>query len=410
MIRRPALVLVLLTALNLLNYLDRFVLSAVLPKVQDDLHLSSLVAGSLATVFLIGFFVTSPIFGALADRGQPGIRPRLVALGIGVWSLATVASGLVRGAGAFVTTRAVVGVGEASYTTIAPALLDDIAPASSKARWMSIFSVATPVGAALGYIVGGAVEHATHSWRAAFLVAGGPGVLLALLCLALADPPRGSVAAPGMPWHLLGLPVLGRAILGFCAYNFATGGFAFWAPTYIFVRYGMEVGKAAFQFGLVTVAGGLLGTLAGGALCDVRIRALERGGLHADAAASTASLEVCTLSAVLGAPLAAAAILAPTSGGFFVYAFACEVGLFLSGGPINLAVLKSAPPALRASAMALTIFAIHLLGDMWSPPLIGLVRDHAPIGWAMMFIPLAYAVATLVWWDGARKGRALPPG
>src|SRR5580692_3158219 len=96
-IRRPTVVLALLTALNLLNYLDRFVLSAVLPKVQEDLHLSNVVAGSLATVFLIGYFATSPIFGSMADAAPEGGRKRLLALGIGVWSAATVASGLVTG-------------------------------------------------------------------------------------------------------------------------------------------------------------------------------------------------------------------------------------------------------------------------------------------------------------------------
>ena len=190
-IRRPTLVLALLTALNLLNYLDRFVLSAVLPKVQDDLHLSNFVGGSLATVFLIGYFATSPVFGQLADRAGAGGRARLLAAGIAVWSAATVASGLVAGTASLVAARALVGVGEASYATIAPTLLDDLAPAERKGRWMAIFYSATPIGSALGYIVGGRVESATGSWRAAFFVAGVPGIA-----------PRGPVpahrrAAPG---------------------------------------------------------------------------------------------------------------------------------------------------------------------------------------------------------------------
>jgi MFS family permease len=180
-IRRPTSILVLLTALNLLNYLDRFVLSAVLAKVQDDLHLSNFVGGSLATVFLIGYFATSPVFGNLADRSHRGGRKALVALGIAIWSVATVASGLAHGAASLVAARAVVGVGEASYATIAPTLIDDVAPPGQKGRWMAIFYSATPIGSALGYIVGGSVEHATGSWRAAFFIAGGPGIVLALL-------------------------------------------------------------------------------------------------------------------------------------------------------------------------------------------------------------------------------------
>ena len=410
MIRRPAHVLALLTGLNLLNYLDRFVLSAVLPKVQDDLHLSNFVAGSLAFWFLIVFTGTSPIFGTLASVGRPGIRPRLVATGIGLWSLATIASGLARGPLGLVAARASVGVGEASYTTIAPALLDEISPPASKARWMSIFSVATPVGAALGYIVGGAVEHATGSWRAAFLVAGGPGLLLAALCLFIEDASHNAKDRVRLTWAavapLFTRPVLMLTILGFCAYNFAMGGFAFWAPKYVATTYAMEIGKASFQFGLVTVAGGFVGTLVGGALCDARTKSLERAGMEADAAASAASLEVCALSALVGAPFAAAALLAPRAGSFFALAFLCEAGLFLSGGPINVAVLKSVPPHLRAIAMSLTIFGIHALGDIWSPMLIGLVWDHAPGVWAMMFIPAAFALGSVIWFVGSRSARS----
>src|SRR5918911_1220168 len=114
----PATILALLTGLNLLNYLDRLVLSAVLPKVQETLHLSSFVAGALATVFLIGYFATSPIFGALA----------------------------------------VVGIGEASYATLAPTIIDDMSPPDRKGRWLALFYVAIPIGSALGYLPGGFVE------------------------------------------------------------------------------------------------------------------------------------------------------------------------------------------------------------------------------------------------------------
>jgi MFS family permease len=412
-IRRPALVLALLTGLNLLNYLDRFVLSAVLPKVQDDLHLSNFVAGSLAFWFLIVFTLTSPIFGTLASLGRPGTRPRLVATGIGLWSLATMASGLARGAVGLATARAAVGVGEASYTTIAPALLDEISPPASRARWMSIFSVATPVGAALGYIIGGAVQHATGSWRAAFFVAGGPGLVLALLCLLIDDAAHNAKDRVRLTWAaaspLFARPVLMLTIFGFCAYNFAMGGFAFWAPKYVSATYSLEIGKASFQFGLVTVAGGFVGTLLGGALCDARTKTLEKTGLAGDAAASAASLEVCALSALIGAPFAAAALLAPKAGSFFVFAFLSEAGLFLSGGPINVAVLKSVPPHLRAIAMSMTIFAIHALGDIFSPMLIGLVWDHAPGVWAMMFIPVAFTVGSVIWFAGARSARLAKP-
>jgi len=410
-IRRPTVILALLTALNLLNYLDRFVLSAVLAKVQDDLHLSNFVGGSLATVFLIGYFTTSPVFGNLADRAPAGGRTRLVALGIAIWSAATVASGLAHGTAALVAARAVVGVGEASYATIAPTLIDDLAPPAQKGRWMAIFYSATPIGSALGYIVGGSVEHATGSWRTAFFVAGGPGIVLALLCLLVVEPARrGVTRAPEVLASvrtLLAMPLFVRTVVGYCAYTFALGGFAYWAPKYLHARYGLEAGVASSQFGAITVATGAIGTLVGGWLGDAAARAEEKraaaraGPLpqaEADLAIARGNVHVCALSAGVGAPLAAVAILASSSTGFFAAVVPCEVALFLLSGPVNVALLRSVPADLRASAMAASIFAIHFLGDLWSPPLIGLAADHAPIEWAMLGAPVAFAVAAMVWW------------
>jgi MFS family permease len=396
-IRGPRAVLALLTALNLLNYLDRFVVSAVLERIKSELSLSGWWAGNLFTVFLIGYFATSPVFGAWADRVGPGGRKRLIALGIAIRSLATVASGLSRTVGALIAARALVGVGEASYATIAPTIIDDIAPPERRGRWLAIFYAALPVGSALGYLVGGAVETATHSWRAAFWVAGGPGIVLAFVCLFIAEPvrrvrgDRPSVVASAR--GLLAIPVYRRAVAAYCAYTFAIGGFGFWAPYYLHVRYGVATGRASFAFGLVTVAGGAVGTLLGGWLGDRATR-----GRRDDPAVARAALSVCTLSAGLGAPLAALAIGASSANGFYAVVFPCEIALFLLGGPFNVAILSSVPSDQRASAMALGIFASHLLGDLWSPPLMGLVADHAPVAYAMLLVPVAFALAAFGWW------------
>jgi hypothetical protein len=199
-------------------------------------------------------------------------------------------------------------------------------------------------------------------------------------------------------------------VLGSCAYTFALGGFAYWAPKYLHVRYGLETGLASSRFGEVTVVAGFVGTLAGGWLGDTAARARVRraadkhGGplppAEADLAVARGNVDVCALSSGLGAPLAAVAILAVTATGFFAGAFPCEVALFLSTGPVNVAILRSVPDELRASAMALSIFAIHLLGDLWSPPLIGLAADHAPIEWAMLGAPVAFGMAAIVWSRG----------
>jgi MFS family permease len=416
---------VLLTGLNLLNYIDRYVMAAVLPKVQDDLHLSNFVGGSLWTVFLIGYFATSPIFGILGDRAGVGGRKRLLTIGVSIWSVATVASGLAHGTLSFVAARAVVGVGEASYTTIAPTLIDDVAPPEQRGRWMATFSAALPVGSALGYVIGGAMEH-TQGWRAAFFVAGGPGLALALLCLLIAEPiqrrtasgPSEASVLSSAP-ALLRLPLFRQVLVGYCAYTFAIGGFAYWAPKYLHLRYGKPAGEASVMFGLLTVVGGFVGTMVGGWLADrwTRRRAARDAGgrlevqerlaplesldkTTADATVARTNLSVCALGVGLAAPLVAAAILATDARTFFLLLVPCEIGLFLSNGPVNVATLRSVPPELRATAMALCIFAIHLFGDLWSPPLIGLAADYAPMAWAMMAAPLFFVIAAFAWGHG----------
>ncbi len=199
MIRRPLAIVVLLTALNLFNYLDRYVLSAVLPKLQADLGMSKFAGGMLATVFLIGYFATSPFFGMLADRGDRGKRTVLMAMGIVVWSVATIASGLATGLWSLVLARAFVGVGEASYATIAPTLIDDLAPPDKKG--------ALPRGLLRGHPrrVGARVLHRRRG-RGALRMARGllrrrsAGLVLALLCLAVVEPRRRTNDAKENVW------------------------------------------------------------------------------------------------------------------------------------------------------------------------------------------------------------------
>jgi MFS family permease len=452
-IRRPQTVLALLTALNLLNYVDRTVLSAVLAPVQDDLHLTNLVAGWLPTIFLIGYFGTSPVFGSLGDRSAHRGRMRLIAIGIAVWSAATVASGFAQGAGSLVVARAFVGVGEASYAAIAPTIIDDFAPKEKKSQWLGIFYAAIPIGSALGYLVGGTVLRA-HGWRAAFFVAGGPGLAVALLCLLIAEPASllpsfssappparsedGGPAAGGLfqaAASLASIALYRSTVLGYCAYTFALGGFAYWAPAYLHRQYGIEAGHASVVFGLITVAGGFGGTLLGGALGDrlTRTRVARAQGLvkevvstassssyresdvapapldprALDDVTARANLSLAALGAGLGAPLAALALVSADASGFFKAVFPAQIALFLLSGPINVAILRSAPPALRTSAMALSTFAIHALGDFWSPLIIGLVADHAPMRVAMYAAPLVFALASFVWWRGGAASARL---
>jgi MFS family permease len=400
MIRRPAFILALLTGLNLLNYMDRTVLAAVLPRVQTDLDLNEARGGWLATAFLVGYFIASPVFGWLGDRGAP--RKILLALGVLVWSLATFASGHAHGFVGMLAARAIVGVGEASYAAVAPTIIDDMAPPERKGRWLAWFYLAIPVGSAIGYLLGGFIE-ARLGWRSAFYLVGGPGVLLATTCMFISDPahaarekqraaPRGSLADL-VP--LLRQPLYLRAVFGYALFTFALGGFAHWAPKFIHHVHHESLERANFLFGLILVVAGLIGTGIGGVWGDRLARSKRFGA--GDAGEAVAHLRVCAVASAIGAPLAVACLLSPSALGFYAFIFLCEAALFLSTSPVNAAILRAAPHGIRTSAMAISTFSIHVFGDLWSPPLVGAVADRAPWQAAMMLLPVAIAGSALVW-------------
>ncbi|MDQ3336384.1 MAG: MFS transporter [Myxococcota bacterium] len=423
----------LLTGLNFINYLDRFILAAVLPRVQADLGLSNFEGGLLATVFLLGYFVTSPLFGILGDR-MP--RKYLIAAGVFTWSVATVFSGMSNSLATLIIARAFVGIGEASYATLAPTIIDDIAPPNQKGRYLAIFFVAIPIGAASGYLLGGYVQKA-WGWREAFYIGGGPGAVLALACLAIDEPKRKLAAARdatmGAVMRTLSkIKQYRRAVFGYCAHTASIGAFAYWAPKFLSARFGDQfeapfaagvqvtvemiekrdqaiLSSANFYFGIITVVGGALGTVIGGRMADRALRGLPTIPADADEthpanrAAANAQLFVCAVGVAIAFPLAAAAFLAPNYWMFFALAFVAEVGLFMSTAPINAILLRTAPAVMRASAMAVAIFAIHLFGDLWSPSLVGLFLDHLPLALAMMALPFGFAIATIVWWPRKRE-------
>jgi len=408
MIRRPGTILGLLTGLNFLNYLDRMLVAAVLPRIQSELHLSNFEGGLLATVFLLGYFVTAPVFGALADRGP---RKGLIAFGVLTWSVATAASGLAGSLLALLAARAVVGIGEASYATLAPTIIDDITPPEKKGKALSIFYLAMPLGSALGYVLGGFVEK-HWGWRAVFFVGGGPGIVLALSCLLIVEPVRKlqtvKVRIRDSARALLRIPHFRRSVAGYCAQTAAIGAFAYWAPKFLETRYGLALDKANFLFGAVTVAAGAVGTILGGQWTDRTLARLPLGARHDDhptRVGSNALLRICAYGVGFATPLCAAAFLAPSSTMFFVLVFFVEVGLFLATSPLNTIVLRAVPVELRASSMALSIFAIHILGDLWSPPLLGLLQDYLIITVAMMGLPALLAVATFLWWPRPSEAR-----
>ena len=413
MIRDRRAILALLTALNFLNYLDRYVVAAVLAPMMRELSLSNFEGGLLQSAFLIGYFATSPLFGARADKAA---RKGLIALGIAIWSAATFASGLAWGFWSLLAARAMVGVSEASFAALAPTIIDDLTPPDRKAKALAVFYLATPVGSALGYVVGGMI--AKHwDWRASFFATGGPGLALALLCLLIVEPPRKLVDVrtkllDGLR-EVAAIPLVRRAALGYCAFTAAVGAFSFWAPKFLLEQFPKELDlkTANFWFGAVLVPAGVISTLLGGWWADRSLRKLPPppDGAPYDApehkAAVNAQLRVCAIGMVIATPLAVLCFFVETPVAFFTLTFAVEIGLFLSASPVNAAFLRAVPVERRASAMAASVFAIHLFGDLWSPPALGLLKDALPdhITIAMMAIPLTFGVSAYLWWPRKRE-------
>ncbi|MBS1985558.1 MAG: MFS transporter [Bdellovibrionales bacterium] len=387
--------LFILTGLNLFNYLDRFVLSGVLTPLKEDLQLTDGQLGRIATTFMIGYFATSPLFGYLGDRLS---RKWLIALGIFVWSLGTVLSGFATGFAALVGFRILVGVGEASYAAIGPSVLSDtFSPA--KRNWaLTVFSAALPVGAALGYVVGGQVA-AHHGWRHAFLWAGAPGLLLALVLLPFGEPVRGEsegrsadeafTRKPG--WsdvlNLFSLPEYRLICAGGVAYTFALGAYGYWGPTFLVRMYQMTNQSASTFFGVVLVVAGLVSTMLGGWL-GTYLQQRTRAGY-------AWLIAVCTLMAV---PITTMAFLSSTAMGSMTWIAVGMFLLFLPTGPMNTMIIEAVPPNLRSSSMALYILLIHLFGDMWSPEIVGRVADLlGSLQKGVLLLPSAILSGALVW-------------
>ncbi len=361
------LAVALLFGVNFLNYIDRYVIAAVLPLIQQEFRLDDYHAGYVLSMFVLVYMAASPVTGFLGDR-----LPRRVLVGSGVllWSLATVATGLSRGYRSLLAARSFTGIGEAGFGAVSPTIISDLFPRERRGRMLAYFYVAIPVGSALGYMLGGAVG-ARHGWRAACFLAGAPGLVLGLLAFRMHEPPRGQGdgvvnAEHRFEWASARALATNRSFvlttLGMAAMTFALGGMANWMPTFFSRVKGLPLATANTDFGALTVVAGLLGTFLGGWLGD---RLLAR--------TSGAYLLVSGVGMLLAIPAAYVGFTAERPAVYLPAFFVAEVLVFLNTGPANAVLVNVALPEVRASAIALSIFVYHLLGDVPSPILIGKV-------------------------------------
>ena len=375
--RTSGYALLILSLINLVNYLDRYIVTVALPDIMRDFQLTKTQAGLLGSLFMVVFMIASPVSGFLGDRVP---RRYLVAAGVLLWSLATGASGLASSFTALLVARACVGIGEAGYGAVAPSIISDLFPREQRTRVLSLFYIAIPVGAAAGYGLGGWLT-AAYSWHMAFFVGGVPGLVLGAMAFFMHEPERGAMDGPEaqkkLPF-LVGLRGLARnsafwwTTTGYTLMTFAIGGLAYWLPSFLVSERGMAGDRAGFLSGAVTAVAGLTGTVAGGLLGDRMDRRMPGGGLR-----------LSGVGLLLGAPLMFLSVVVKGIGPMFAIIFLAQFLLFLNSGPINAAIVNGVPPAFRAFAMGLNVLFIHMLGDAISPTAIGVLAEASSLGLAI---------------------------
>jgi MFS family permease len=422
----------LLLAINMLNYVDRFVLAAVEPQIRADLFEvgapdAKSKMGRLATAFLVSYMCAAPLFGWLADRTS---RWKLVGLAVIIWSLASGGSGLAPAIGglgivsaytALLATRLCVGIGEAAYGPSAPTIISDLFPVKRRGSVLAWFYMAIPVGGALGYAWGGAVVKwggavvgslisADRIWTLAFYLLVPPGILLGLLCFLMPEPVRGAAESDESNRHdaasshrarladlgtLLRTPSYLWNTAGMTAMTFAIGGVSFWMPAYIEESNpASDPGWDNLIFGAITLLSGVIATLLGGLLAD-RLSPRFPG----------AYFLVSGIAMLLGFPCFLSVL--ETKFNWLwcgPLIFFTEFFLFFNTGPTNTIIANVTHPAIRSSAFALNILVIHLLGDAVSPWLIGEIADRfgGEIKTGFQTVSAAILIGGICWLCGAR--------
>ena len=405
----------ILTLVNFLNYIDRQILPSVAPLMAADLHLTDTEIGAMEAALLLSFTVLAPLFGRLGDRYS---RTRLMATAAIIWSVATGLTGvmdhfpLLPGAihinvplvqftlelsGVAVVlclVRAIVGVGESSYSTITPSLIADYFPPERRATALGVFQAAIPMGFALGYVIGVILAH-FFGWRLAFMIVGLPGLITAWFVWRLREPVRGSSehkqpspsaagdAAQNLAqqtevaqeswlrtsWRILSTRDWLLSTAGYTALTFVLGAFGTWANILLVRDKGLSVTQAGITLGIVTLLAGAAGTFGGGWLADRLIMRLRN-----------AYFLVCAASSALGI-IPVFVVLSTNNPWIFIPAiFLAVLFLFINNAPFHAILINSVPPLVRATAVALNIVIIHIMGDVISRFGVGVLSDSIQAG------------------------------
>jgi MFS transporter, Spinster family, sphingosine-1-phosphate transporter len=368
-------VLLLFFAMHIFESVGRWLLEATLPPIKEELKLSESEVGWLSTIMLLGLATASVPIGYLADRLR---RPRLIATGFAVWSVATVTTGLARTYDQIQIARALVGIGSATFEVVALTILLDLFPRGIRARVLAVFFLAVPMGAAVGLSVAGALAWMT-TWQTAFLVVGAPGLVLALTCLLLPDPVRGlseGVEIERLRLHervgpsredyidLMVNSSYTYSVFGITFSSFALAGLVYLSPTFLTVAKGLTEAQAASPLAITYLGAAVLGTAAGAWLADPATKVSPR-----------VLFVVPGLGMIAAIPFTLAAIYGRSALWIFGGLFLAEGAIFMNVVPCYAIIASVVMPNMRAVACGAALASIHLLGDIWSPTLIDWAVD-----------------------------------
>jgi MFS family permease len=407
--RQAGFAFAVLFIVNILNYADRYVLSAVLPSIKSDFNMSDFQGGLLISSFLLVYAVATLPLAVWADRS---IRKNIVALCVGIWSLSTAVAGFAQNLFQLFSLRAILGIGEAGYAPASLSLLGDFFSRSRRARVLSYWSIGTLIGAAIGVALGGRVAD-TLGWRWAFYIVGIPGLIAAFMAWRITEPARGSFdyedSQSGASSTALEHGSVGKdfwtnikklskiptywVLVGAFVFSFFTiGGTSFWLTTYLNRDFGLSLTIAGSISGIVLVCSGLTGTILGGWLADLAQRRRPEGRLF-----------ISMLGFLIGAPLVLLAFFIHTLPLFVAVFVVAAIFLNFCTGPLNAVIQDIIAPNMRATAVGLALLLAHILGDAAAPTIIGLISDYSSLGVALTITaPLFLFLAGMVCLIGLR--------
>ncbi|MBO0790133.1 MAG: MFS transporter [Ktedonobacteraceae bacterium] len=394
---------IVLLTINILNYMDRTILPAVLSSLNQDFHLDDTQSGLLGSSFLIIYGIATLPLGIWADRS---VRKNIVGLCVGLWSVATSLAGFTQNFIQLFITRAFLGVGEAGYAPASLSMIGDFFPKGQRGRILSLWSVSNLFGTALGLAVGGVVAHYLN-WRWAFYIVGIPGLIMAFLIWRAHEPQRGAFdhegsgddsAATAGHGNLLSkdflvqvgqifrIPTYWILLAAFIFSFFIVGAAQFWIPNYFERAFHLDSGQAGPLAGGVLAGGALVGTLIGGWLADMLQKRVPQGRML-----------ISTLAFLVGAPLTALALAMQELIPFICVFIVAIICLSMCLGPINAILQDIIAPGLRATGVGLALLLAHLLGDASSPTIIGAISNSTSLGFALLITaPTCLLLAGLI--------------